>query len=47
MGGQQPEEGGELELVQRDVVTIEVDDIDRSRVLREVGEHVAAAGTDR
>ena len=45
MGGQMAE-GGELQLVQRNVMRIEVNHVDAGRVAREIGQHVAAAGTD-
>ena len=39
-------EGGELQAVQRDVMRVQIDDVDRGRSLGEVGEHIAAAGAD-
>ena len=45
MGGQMAE-GGELQLVQRDVVRVEVHDIDAGRIAGEIGQHVAAARAD-
>ena len=39
-------EGRELEAVQRDVVRVEIDDVDLARAGRQVSQHVAAAGAD-
>ncbi len=39
-------EGGKLQPVERDVVRIEIDHVDATRAGGQVGQHVAAAGTD-
>jgi hypothetical protein len=36
-----------LQAVERDVVRVEIDNVDRGGAPRQIGEHVAAAGADR